>query len=238
MTSAIASARTLVQQRAIMAPDTWERHLIVAELLGSPVRVLDVGGLPGQLDSFLPDSSVLAVNVTPPADLIVDRDGLPFKDATFPGVTSLDVLEHIPPGDRRRFVHEMLRVCGGRLVLCCPLGSPEHTQAEEEVHAWYRERSGEDHPWLEEHLSLGLPTLPELQAIFAEHDGPVRFAFHGDWRVVIDQFRLLMTARFGLKPADLLRYARFRLPYEPQTTLDDAPTPYTNRVYVVADTSG
>jgi hypothetical protein len=234
----IAAARTLVEQRAVMAADTWERHLIVAELLESPERVLDVGGLPGQLDAFLPGSNVLAVNVSPPADLLVDPDGLPFKDGTFPGVTSLDVLEHIPPDDRHRFVHEMLRVSGGRLVLCCPLGSPEHLAAEREVDDWYVELSGEHHPWLEEHLSYGLPTLPELETIFGAHDGPVRFAFHGDLRVVNDQFRLLMTARHGLRPADLLRYARFRLPYRPQTRLDDAPTPFTNRVYVVADTSG
>jgi hypothetical protein len=220
-----------------MAADTWERHLIVAELLGAPSRVLDVGGLPGQLDAFLPDSSVLAVNVSEPADLIVDPDGLPFKDATFPGVTSLDVLEHIPPGDRHRFVHEMLRVCGGRLVLCCPLGSPEHLAAEREVDEWYVELAGEHHPWLEEHLSYGLPTLPELEGIFGAHGGPVRFAFHGDLRVVNEQFRLLMTARHGLRPTDLVRYARFRLPYRPQTALDDAPTPWTNRVYAVADTS-
>jgi hypothetical protein len=37
--------RRLADDRVRSAPDTVERHLIVAELLGAPARVLDVGGL-------------------------------------------------------------------------------------------------------------------------------------------------------------------------------------------------
>lgn len=60
--------KALLNDRALSAPDTWERHLIVASLLDSPRTLVDVGGLPGQLASFLPRTKVLAVNVDEPAD--------------------------------------------------------------------------------------------------------------------------------------------------------------------------
>ena len=61
--------RRTARNRALTAADTWERHLVVAELAGSPRTVIDVGGLPGQLADFLPGASVVAVNIAPPADL-------------------------------------------------------------------------------------------------------------------------------------------------------------------------
>ena len=230
-------ARRLVRDHALSAPDTWERHLIVAELVRDAGSVLDVGGLPGQLDAFLPGAKVLAANVSEPADLIVDPKSLPFRDGVFDATTSLDVLEHVPAPHRPGFVAEQLRVSRGRTVLCCPLGTPEHVAAEEEVHAWYRELTGEDHPWLAEHARNGLPTLEELREAFSVHDGPLRFAFHGDFREVNEQFRHGMLARRRHRPGDLLSYAAFRLPYRPGTALSDAPTPYTNRVFVIADSA-
>lgn len=231
----LTAARRLVRDRALSAPDTWERHLIVAELVGDARSVLDVGGLPGQLDGFLPGAKVLAANVAEPADLIVDPHALPFRDGTFDAATSLDVLEHVPAEDRAGFVAEQLRVSGRRAVLCCPLGGPEHVAAETQIHAWYRELTGEDHPWLVEHAERGLPTLEELQEAFSVHDGPVRFAFHGDFREVDEQFRRIVLARHRHRVGDVLGYAAFRLPYRPRTALSDSPTPYANRVFVIAD---
>ena len=225
----------LLRDRVLSAPDTWERHLIVAELVGDAASVLDVGGLPGQLDGFLPEAKVLAANVTEPADLIVDPHALPFRDATFDATTSLDVLEHVPAEDRKGFVSELLRVSARRTVLCCPLGGPEHVAAEEQTHAWYRELTGEDHPWLVEHAERGLPTLEELQATFAVHEGPLSFRFHGDFREVDAQFRKLVLARHRHHPGDVAEYARLRLPYTPRTECDDEPSPYSNRVFVIAD---
>jgi hypothetical protein len=231
----LSDLRRLLRDRVISAPDTWERHLIVADLAGDARSVLDVGGLPGQLHGFLPGAKVLAANITEPADLIVDPHALPFRDATFDATTSLDVLEHVPADMRPGFVAEMLRVSAHRTILCCPLGGPEHVAAEEETHAWYRELAGEDHPWLVEHAERGLPTLDELRAAFAVHDGPLRFRFHGDFRDVDAQFRKLVLARHRHRPGDVVEYARLRLPYRPRTALDDEPSPYSNRVFVIAD---
>jgi Methyltransferase domain len=229
--------RALLADRVLSAADTWERHLIVADLIGSPANLVDVGGLPGQLASFLPTTRVLAVNVGEPADLVVPADHLPFEDGAFEAATSLDVLEHIPPDERARFVHEVVRVARRRAVVCCPLGSPEHCAAEEEVSAWYRSIAGADHPWLSEHLANGLPTLEELQAAFDGCGARTRFLFHGDFREVDEQFRRLVLARHSRRASCVLDYARFRLPYRPRVALDEQPTPFSNRVFVVADVS-
>ncbi len=227
--------RALIADRVLTAPDTWERHLIVAQLVGSPASLVDVGGLRGQLRSFLPYTNVTAVNVSEPADLIVPSGGLPFDDGAFESAACLDVLEHVVSDERRAFVTELVRVAQHRAVLCCPLGSPEHVAAEHEIQAWYRSVTGEEHPWLAEHLQNGLPTLNEIREIVDPYSDQVRFLFHGDFREVNEQFKRIVLARYRHGLSDVLGYARFRLPYRPRVTVADDPSPWSNRVFVVVD---
>jgi hypothetical protein len=236
--SLLDRAVTLVRNHALTAADTWERHLVVAELAGSPRQVLDVGGLPGQLGSFLPGAAVVAANIEPPADLLLDGDGLPFRDRAIEVVTSLDALEHVRPAEREGFIAELVRVTARRLILCCPLGTPEHVAAEREVREWFRGQTGEDHPWLAEHAENGLPTRAELDAWLAMATEPgdaVRLAFHGDFRVTDAQFEEIVLARHRPTPARVLRFARHRLAHSPDTRLEDEPAPHTNRVFAVVD---
>ncbi len=236
--SLLDRAIALARNRALTAADTWERHLVVAELAGEPRQVLDVGGLPGQLGSFLPGTAVVAANIAAPADLLVDGDGLPFRDRAIEVVTSLDALEHVPGPERAGFIAELVRVTARRLILCCPLGSPEHVAAEREVREWFRGLTGDDHPWLAEHAENGLPTRAELEAWLAAATGPgdaVRLAFHGDFRITDAQFQEIVRARHRPTPAAVSRFARHRLAHRPDTRLGDEPTTYTNRVFAVVD---
>ncbi|WCB96582.1 hypothetical protein DSM104299_05346 [Baekduia alba] len=238
MTPVTDRASALLRDRLLTAADTWERHLIVADLAGDTRQVVDVGGLPGQLRSFLPGASVLAANVAQPADLLVEPDGLPFRDRTIATVTSLDALEHVPPAARPGFVAELVRIASGRVILCCPFGTPEHAASEVEVQQWYADVTGEGHPWLVEHLLYGLPTQPEIEALFAAAVDPadtVSLRYHGDFRTTNAQFREIVTARRRPTPGALTRFAGHRARHRPDTQLHDAPSPWTNRVFVVVD---
>ena len=234
----LSALRRTVRNRALTAADTWERHLVVAELAGSPRTVLDVGGVPGQLSSFLPGASVVAVNIQPPADLLVEPGELPFRDRSIDVVCSLDALEHVPRDAREEFVSELVRVARRRVVLCCPLGTPDHVSAERDIQGWHRATTGADHPWLTEHLDLGLPTADELEGLLraATRDGDrTRLLFHGDFRVTDEQFRLIVSARRRPASRALLRFARKRVLHQPDLTLAETPGRYTNRVFALVD---
>lgn len=89
-------------------------------------RVLDIGGFDGYWAACLEgcEATVLDMDISPihPAVTYVRGDGarLPFKDAAFDVVYSLDVMEHVP--DERLLIKDALRVLrpGGRLVMTTP----------------------------------------------------------------------------------------------------------------------
>jgi SAM-dependent methyltransferase len=214
--------------------DTWQRHAIVARLIGHRLRrVLDAGGVPGRLAAHLPDVEVTTANPTPPADVVYDGARLPFPDGAFDAVTSLDVLEHIPQADRTAHIDEVLRAARVRAVLCCPLGTPEHIAAEHEIADWYAELAGERHPFLDEHLANGLPTEAELRELAA--DLGASLAFHGDFRATMTVFRAEALAALRGRPTDRARFAWRRATALGDLQLRDRAGRYTNRAFVVVN---
>ncbi len=241
-----AGSIKLLGERALQAArdryftpiDTLERHLVVARLLDAPRTVVDVGGVSGQLGGALPDTAITAVNVQPPADLLVDPGPLPFRDRSVEAVTSLDTLEHVPPADRGAFVAELLRICAGQLVLCCPLGGAEHAAAEREMQAWHVRATGAPHPWLDEHLEHGLPELAEIERWIAAATSPsdrVVWGFHGDFRRLNEHFRDFVLAGRSRSVRTRGRLAAERLRYDPDVALRAEPDPWVNRVFVLVD---
>jgi hypothetical protein len=218
-----------------LPPDTWERHAIVADLLGEPASVLDVGGVAGQLRRFLPRSRITSVNVEGPADVVFDGSTLPFPDSSFEAVTSLDVLEHVDPAERRAHVEELVRVASLRVVLCCPLGTDDHVRAEHELAGWHLRVTGRPHRFLEEHLRNGLPSEAELRRLASDTGCSFRLAFSGDFRRVDELFRLGVLARARRRPRDLAAYARARLGPRAEVGLSVTSGPYTNRAFLVGE---
>lgn len=218
-----------------LPPDTFERHSVVAERSGRPASLLDVGGNRGELAMFMPGTEVVTINMHgEDADHHFDGDRLPFADDSFDVAVSVDVLEHIPAGQRRRHVEELARVARDRVVLCCPLGTLEHTAAEGELLRWFTDLTGAEHRFLAEHIERGLPTESELRGLLdCGRDGSI--LFHGDFRRANDAFRLSSELRQDPSPGKAVRYARRR--FDPRRDLDLSATsaPYSNRAFLIFD---
>jgi SAM-dependent methyltransferase len=97
---------------------------------------------------------------------------LPVADASFDAVICVEMLEHLPAGEREPALREMVRALrpGGRLVVTFPADA---TAAE--LDAWlddaYRARHGESHPWVSEHRREGVPGTQEMRAALERATG-------------------------------------------------------------------
>ena len=89
---------------------------------------------------------------------------LPFAPASFPVAVSCDMLEHLPAELRRQAVLEMGRVCRERLLVGFPSGAAAEAMYQALAHRW----AGAAPPWLEEHLTYGLPGASEVAGWLAD----------------------------------------------------------------------
>lgn len=224
-------------QRLALPLDTAERHALVARLAGEPDSILDVGGTPGTLGLFLPRASITTANVEPPADILLDgAAGLPVAGDAFDVVTSIDVLEHLPRESRADHIRELVRVARRRVVVCCPLGTPQHSASEHALHAWLERETGAGHRFLAEHLKLGLPTESELRALGDAARGSWQLSCNGDFRRTEALFRSSILARSN--PVSALHYVVRRLATRPQLTLSPSAAAFANRAFLVGDLNG
>lgn len=135
--------------------------------------LLDVGSGPHGFACAKPNAPFVGMDMAFPLpaapSMLAVRNSpgrMPFADASFDTVISLDVLEHVPPGERSAFVAEMARVAARRVVVACP--SSEMAAIDDLVRTTFL-RSGLPVPgWLSEHDEFGLPTPAEI----AEHCTP------------------------------------------------------------------
>ncbi len=154
--------------------DHYGRYRLAADVVTAlrsqrgRLRVLDVGGGPGSLAAFLPADDVVSLDVVVPdgwfstaPDLVVaDGSALPFADAAFDVVVSLDTLEHVPGAKRPAVLTEVLRVARGHALVVCPCATPGVPEADAALREYVRARFGDDFPTvtiLDEHLGYGHP---------------------------------------------------------------------------------
>ncbi len=177
MTGAETVDPRVIDERLELPFDQYQRYQVTAELLeGFEVPagslILEVGGGPGPLETFLPELEVFVSDITGEhvgRFMLADGAALPFADQTFAAVVTLDVLEHVPPQFRKPFLAELLRVSADLVVLSAPFTSPELVLAEEALNEFIRARFQGDFPTLDEHADNGLPELePTAAALGAD----------------------------------------------------------------------
>src|SRR5215208_1722042 len=147
---------------------------LVRPLYRPGIDILEVGSGSGGVTDFL---AVPVVGVDSAFERTADRatahltpveaqaDALPFDDASFDVVLSVEMLEHIPAGRRDAVLSELFRVVrpGGRVVVTFPADAAA-ARLDRELNDRFRRRYGTDHPWVAEHIREGVPSTVEVVA--------------------------------------------------------------------------
>lgn len=154
--------------------DVYQRYKIIQDAIDilrsdgpERFRILDAGGGAGPVSGFLPSDSVRIVDQSDcdlPNFQKADVLALPFKDGAFDVALSSDVLEHIPPDRREKFLDELWRVSRRYVLLAAPFHSPAAVQAEQILFEFIKTELQQEHQFLKEHLSHGLPDRAATQA--------------------------------------------------------------------------
>lgn len=121
------------------------------------VSVLDIGGGPGYLASFLDDSFKYCL--AEPQNNGLDGMNLPFSENSFDYVVASHVFEHIPQKDRELFLSNMLKIASRGVILTNPFfieGTSEQERLELALEITKQ-------TWAKEHLDCGLPKLEEVK---------------------------------------------------------------------------
>jgi SAM-dependent methyltransferase len=134
----------------------------------SNLTLLDVGCGTLGLAEFLPGVGVVGMDLEPPPDFIPDFTfvlgnitALPFPDRSFPIVSCIDVLEHLPLEVREQAINELVRVAAHAVIIGCP-----HGEVAQKCDEQYRDdceaRNRPLPSWLVEHLRQPYPAEDEI----------------------------------------------------------------------------
>lgn len=159
--------------------DVFERHKFIASRLKNNQTVLDVGGELKNL-SFFSKSRIKEANLTS-GDIIYGGQKLPVADNSFNAVTSIDVLEHIPPKERSEFIADLVRVATDLVIVSAPFGSKSHLKLEKKL-LISMEKKGKIDLYLKEHVENGIPELAEVKKLATSQEkfGKINFYYSGN----------------------------------------------------------
>ncbi|AKB33547.1 Glycosyl transferase, group 2 family protein [Methanosarcina siciliae HI350] len=160
--------------------DLYTRNYIIKKIIDSvrndcnnSFKILDAGGRNGNLSSFLNDDEIHIIDIRPGDEnnyVIGDVTKAPYKDRSFDIVVSSDVYEHVSASERLNFISELLRVSKDFVILGAPFDSKDVKDAEVKACNYFKEITGEPHPWLLEHIENGLPSKDELENFLKDND--------------------------------------------------------------------
>ncbi|MFA4956992.1 MAG: glycosyltransferase [Candidatus Methanoperedens sp.] len=155
--------------------DLYTRNKIISDLINllrkkkKGLKILDIGGRSGHLKEFLQvddDLYILDILKSESNEInyfVGDIISAPFKDRTFDVVVSSDLFEHISPENRENTLSEMQRISKNYVILGAPFYSEKAAEAEIQINDFFHKLTGNDHPWLFEHIKNGLPSGKKLE---------------------------------------------------------------------------
>jgi hypothetical protein len=134
-------------------------------------------------------------------------DALPFSNHAFDLVSSVDVLEHVPPVARPKVLAEALRVSRRLVVVAAPFRSPDVDRVEALVSEFILRACGYVQGQLREHRDLGWPDLAETVARIEAAGWTTRvFAYGSVW-----QWALMMIDKHAVQALSGSRPLQTRL---------------------------
>jgi SAM-dependent methyltransferase len=117
---------------------------------------------------------------------------LPFQDRSFDAVVVSDVMEHVPPVERRQVIVEVLRVARKVVVFGYPCG-PAAFELDRKLYRDYQSRNLAPPQWLEEHMLYPFPDedlLMELPEGWTRKVIPNESLRFHRWMMKTEMFRL------------------------------------------------
>jgi 2-polyprenyl-3-methyl-5-hydroxy-6-metoxy-1,4-benzoquinol methylase len=201
-------------------PTFISRYLIQAGILeayqlhqgSKKLKVLDVGGAGSIISKFI-DTDLTIIDVLPNEKKFkkyVQASALdmPFPDKSFDAVISCDVLEHIPKDDQVQFLQEAARVTKDLLVIAAPFNLKGVRDAEVAANNYFKKMSGQEHPWLIEHLRSELPALTKAKVVIENqglHTTHVSHTSLDNWQLVTRAGFLMGQASVHPEFTDVIR---------------------------------
>jgi ubiquinone/menaquinone biosynthesis C-methylase UbiE len=229
----VGDTKPKASMKSILLPfDVFERHKTVAKAVKTNETILDVGGGVDALSKFI-KNKVTVTNLKS-GDILADGRALPMEDNSFDVVTSIDVVEHLPKKDRKKFIEELLRVARIKVIVSTPLGTKQHLEAEKKLLSLFKEKKMKS-DFIEEHVKRGLPTFSELKDYTQTYS--YKFFYSGDYR--LNRFLTMMDIKSLPNPKlDKIFYLLKRLlnlilnlfyfPFSGSENQED----FTNRIYL------
>ncbi|KKR58773.1 MAG: hypothetical protein UU05_C0002G0031 [Candidatus Curtissbacteria bacterium GW2011_GWA1_40_47] len=152
-----------MMSRFFLPYDVYERHKKVASFIETGQTVVDIGGELGHLSQFLSGVKVTVANLKS-GDVIISEDYLPFDKNSFDIVCSIDVLEHLPTAERKKFIARLTSVAAKKIILSFPIGTKMHNLQEKKIIRWLKKK-GKNVQYLEEHIKYHLPRPKEIKKL-------------------------------------------------------------------------
>jgi len=175
----------MVNDRLLDMPfDQFQRYKAVEEVIQiikaesgrKHLKILDVGGYyknsEGQdtfpLKEFLPDEEITVLDIIDcqlPRYIKGDAVRMPFNPNTFDVLVSQDVLEHISPGEREKFLDNLFQTTTEFIILGAPLRTDNTILAEKILSEFILKTLKGKHRELQEHIEKGLPQQEEIESL-------------------------------------------------------------------------